>query len=57
MGPQVVYVSADGRYLVQGDIIEVTTDANITEERRSAGRLAAIEDIGESKMIIFSPSR
>lgn len=55
VGPQVVYVSADGRYLVQGDIIEVTTDANITEERRSAGRLAAIEDIGESKMIIFSP--
>ena len=57
VGPEVVYVSGDGRYLVRGDIIEVKTEANITEERRSAARLAAIEDIGESKMIIFSPKQ
>lgn len=57
VGPLVAYVSADGRFLVHGDIIEVRTDTNITEARRSAARLAAIEDIGESKMIIFSPKQ
>lgn len=57
VGPQVVYVSADGRYLVQGDIIEVKSDVNLTEERRGAARLAAIEEVGESNMIIFSPKQ
>lgn len=55
IGPQVAYVSADGRYMVRGDLIEVKTDTNLTEARRSAARLAAIEDLGEAKMIVFSP--
>ncbi len=57
IGPQVAYVSADGRYLVRGDIIEVISDENVTETRRSAARLAALSDVGEGKMIIFSPKQ
>jgi thiol:disulfide interchange protein DsbC len=57
VGPQVAYVSADGRYLVNGDIIEVKTDANLTEARRSIARLGAIEDVGDSQMVIFSPKQ
>ncbi len=57
MGPQVAYVSADGRFLVRGDIIEVKTDSNLTEARRSSARLSAIEDVGESNMIIFAPKQ
>jgi len=55
VGPQIAYVSADGRYLVRGDIIELMSDTNLSEERRAAARLAAIDDIGEARMIIFSP--
>jgi thiol:disulfide interchange protein DsbC len=57
MGPQVAYVSADGRYLVRGDIIEVKTDVNLSEAHRSAARVAAIDDIGDAKMIIFAPKQ
>ncbi len=55
VGPQIAYVSADGRFLVRGDIIEVKTDVNLTEARRSGARLSAIEEVGEAQMIIFSP--
>jgi thiol:disulfide interchange protein DsbC len=57
LGPEVVYVSADGRYLLKGDIVSVKGDHNITEARRSAARLAAIEGVGEEKMIIFQPKQ
>ncbi len=57
IGPQVAYVSADGRFLVRGDIIDAVTDVNISEARRSAARVAAINDMGEAKMIIFSPKQ
>ncbi|MCK6371081.1 MAG: DsbC family protein [Gammaproteobacteria bacterium] len=57
LGPQIAYVSADGRFLLRGDIIDVGTDANLTEARRSAARLAAVEDVGEAQMIIFSPKQ
>ena len=57
IGAQVVYISADGRFLVRGDIVDAQTDVNITEARRSAARLAAINDVGEANMIIFSPKQ
>jgi len=57
LGPQIAYVSADGRYLVRGDIIDVKTEANISEVRRSAARLSAIDDVGEAKMVVFSPKQ
>lgn len=57
IGPQVAYVSADGRFMVRGDIIEVKTDTNLTEARRSAARLSAIDDLGDAKMIVFSPKQ
>jgi thiol:disulfide interchange protein DsbC len=57
IGPQVAYVSADGRFLVRGDIIEVKTDANLTEARRGAARIAALADVGEARMIVFSPKQ
>ena len=55
IGAQVAYVSADGRYVLQGDLIDLTTDENLTESRRSAARIAALDQVGESNMIIFRP--
>lgn len=57
LGPQVFYTSADGHYIVRGDIISVKDDLNITEQRRSGARLAAINGVGEDKMIIFQPAQ
>lgn len=57
IGAQVAYVSADGRYLVRGDIIELGTERNVTETRRGLARLAALDDIGEQHMIVFTPKQ
>ncbi len=57
MGSKIAYVSADGRYLFQGSIFDLDTDENLTEVRRGTARADAINDLGEDKMIIFSPAQ
>jgi thiol:disulfide interchange protein DsbC len=53
VGPQLVYVSADGRYLIQGDITDLKTRKSITEPRRRKAVADAVNALGEDKMIIF----
>jgi len=53
VGARVFYVTGDGRYLVQGAIIDVENKENLTEPRKDQARLKAVEAIGEDKMIIF----
>lgn len=55
LGGQISYVSADGRYLIQGDLYDALEERNLTESRREVARQAAINDIGESSMIVFRP--
>jgi thiol:disulfide interchange protein DsbC len=57
MGPSVFYVTNDGMYLFQGNLIDIRTRENLTEERRKGIRLAAINDFGEDRMIIFPASK
>ena len=54
-GPEVMYVSGDGRFLVQGDLVDLESKKNLTEEKRSAGRRKLIASIDPSTMITFSP--
>ena len=56
LGPRVAYVSADGRYLIDGRIIDLETRANITDARASAAREAWVNGLDESKMIVFEPA-
>lgn len=55
-GPQVYYVTDDGRFLISGDIIDIARHRNLTETSRASARLAAINALGEDKMIIFAPA-
>ena len=57
VGSHVVYVSADGRYMLQGDLIDLKTRLSLTEPRRREAQRAAIEAVGEDKMIIFKPEK
>ena len=56
VGPHVVYVSEDGRHMIRGDVIDLETKANLTEERRRGARMAAVEQIDEKDMIVFGPA-
>jgi len=57
VGSQVVYVSGDGRYMLQGDLIDLNTRLSLTEPRRQAAQRALIESVGEDKMIVFKPEK
>jgi thiol:disulfide interchange protein DsbC len=54
-GSDLSYTSSDGRYVIIGDMIDIDSDTNLTENRRRGLRKGLIETIPESEMIVFSP--
>jgi thiol:disulfide interchange protein DsbC len=54
-GSDINYVSADGRFVVVGDMIDVDNDSNLTETRRRSIRNGILQQIPESEMLVFSP--
>jgi thiol:disulfide interchange protein DsbC len=57
MGPRLFYVSEDGRYLIQGNVIDIQSRENITEAKLATAKKAAMEQMGEDKMVIFGPEK
>ena len=53
----IVYVSADGKYLVSGSLYDIATETNLTAERRNQARAKVLASMREDQMIIFSPER
>ncbi|MGE4635822.1 MAG: DsbC family protein, partial [Arenicellales bacterium] len=56
-GSQVVYLFADGRYLLHGDLIDLDSTVNLTEEAKKTGRRNVIEGLDEAGMVVFSPAK
>ena len=54
-GSDISYVSSDGHYAIVGDMIDLDSDANLSENRRRGIRTRLIETVPESEMLIFSP--
>lgn len=54
-GTRVVYVTGDGRYLLQGKLIDLETRTEITEKRLTELKMAAMAQVGEDQMIIYGP--
>ena len=52
-GPHIFYVSADGKHLMRGDILEIATRENLTRPARNSARHEAVESLGENNMIVF----
>lgn len=48
-----IYISADGRYLIQGDMLDVENRWNLTEQERSKGRKEILDQINEDELIVF----
>ncbi|MFZ2169773.1 MAG: DsbC family protein [Methylococcaceae bacterium] len=55
VGANIFYVSEDGKYLLQGRLVDVAARKDLTEEKLSGTRKLAIEKIGQEKMIVFKP--
>jgi thiol:disulfide interchange protein DsbC len=54
---QVLYLSQDGRYAMQGQLVDLATRTNLTEERLKTIRAAAINALDKRNMIVFEPKK
>jgi thiol:disulfide interchange protein DsbC len=55
VGGNIYYVSDDGKYLIQGHLIDVTSHSDLTEAKLGGARKQALEKMGVDKMIVFKP--
>ncbi|MCK5724484.1 MAG: DsbC family protein [Gammaproteobacteria bacterium] len=53
MPPRFFYASADGRYIIDGDLVDAKTKQSISQVPRDKSVAAAINAMGEDSMIIF----
>ncbi len=54
-GADISYLTADGKYFVDGNVYDMGTRENLTEDVRTHARMAMINAVPESQMLIFSP--
>jgi thiol:disulfide interchange protein DsbC len=54
-GGDVVYVSADGRYLFNGALIDLVNQENLTERVLAGRRVKSLDNVPEDSMIIYEP--
>ena len=53
VGANIFYVSEDGKYLLQGRLVDVAARKDLTEEKLNGTRKLAIEKMGQENMIVF----
>jgi thiol:disulfide interchange protein DsbC len=54
-GADVSYITADGKFFLDGNLYDVQSRENLTESLRTKARISMINSIPESEMLIFSP--
>jgi thiol:disulfide interchange protein DsbC len=55
-GAEISYLTADGRYFIDGNLYDMKSRDNLTEALRTHARVALISAVPESEMLIFSPA-
>lgn len=56
-GSRIAYVSADGKYMFTGELIDLENRSNLTAIRRGGMVLKSIEAMGEANMIVIGPAK
>jgi thiol:disulfide interchange protein DsbC len=54
-GVDISYLTADGKFFLDGNVYDMETRENLTEAQRTHARLAMISAVPESQMLIFGP--
>jgi thiol:disulfide interchange protein DsbC len=55
-GAEISYLTADGKYFIDGNVYDMKSRENLTEALRTHARVALISSVPESEMLIFSPA-
>jgi thiol:disulfide interchange protein DsbC len=54
-GTDIAYVSADGKYALVGDLYEMSSNVNLTENARRTERVKLMATVPDSETVVFSP--
>jgi len=54
-GAIVAYISGDGRFLLQGDLIDLQSNANLSEESRNGARVKMMSAVPNEELIVYTP--
>ncbi|MGH8050819.1 MAG: DsbC family protein [Arenimonas sp.] len=57
VGGRVIYISADGRYLIQGNLFDLATRTSLTESSQSVIRRGILAKVGPERRIIFAAAK
>ena len=55
IGGQVIYMTRDARYMIDGNLVDLATKKNYSEDAMSVIRLSEIEKLGEDAMVVYAP--
>ncbi len=53
-GAQVFYLTPDGRYMLEGSIIDLENKVDISEQRRGSLQMSLINAVPEDQMVVFN---
>ncbi len=56
LGPDVIYMTADGRYVFKGDLLDINERRNLTEDVRSENRVGLLNSLKKDEYIEFAAS-
>jgi len=56
IGSDVVYMSEDGRYLLQGRMVDMDTQIDLTDQAKSSLRADALADLDDLDFVTFGPA-
>jgi thiol:disulfide interchange protein DsbC len=54
-GSQVMYMTVDARYVIDGNMFDLQERRNLTEDARSVVRKHAVDELGEQNMVVYKP--
>ena len=55
--PDMFYISADGKFAMTGDILDLEKGENLTRKVRDRVRIDAVNKVGEQNMIVYGPEK
>ena len=54
-GPMVAYLTEDGRFLMRGDLIDLESDRNLTQDAAAEGRVDLLSEFDDGLGLTFAP--
>ncbi|MCW8956198.1 MAG: DsbC family protein [Gammaproteobacteria bacterium] len=54
-GPQILYMTKDARFVIDGDMFDLQTRVNLTEDTRAIIRKSELDKLGEANMLVYKP--